>query len=102
VGESLPSRCSFSDRVRDIEGVYHLASAGETTWYAFATTIRELDPRRDEQKCRAIHAIPTSSYPTPARRPLRSVLDSSLIAARCGVSLPPWRAQLARCLADAA
>jgi dTDP-4-dehydrorhamnose reductase len=102
IAERRTSRCSLAELVRDIQGIYHLASAGETTWHGFATAIRELDPRRAEQKCGAIHAIPTAGYPTPARRPLNSVLDSSLIATRCGVSLPQWRDQLALCLADAA
>lgn len=100
VAAARASNSSIAESVRDIEGVYHLSSAGQTTWHGFATAIRELDPRRGEQKCRAIHSVATAEYPTAARRPARSVLDSSLLARRCGVSLPDWREQLALCIAD--
>ena len=44
--------------------------------------------------------IPTSGYPTPARRPANSVLDSSKFARLYGVTARPWRDSLARCLRD--
>lgn len=79
-------------------GTYHLSAAGETTWHGFAREIVALDPRRDEQRCRAVLPIGTAEYPTPARRPRASVLDGSRLAAAFGVRLPHWREQLLQAL----
>lgn len=76
-------------------GVYHLAAAGRTTWYDFARRILEGDARRAEQRCRALRAVPSEEYPTPARRPRFSVLDCSRIAGAFQLRIPHWRDQLA-------
>lgn len=81
-------------------GVYHLAAGGRTTWYEFARAILEGDVRRAEQRCRALRAISTAEYPTPARRPRFSVLDCSRIAGAFRLQLPHWREQLALALAE--
>jgi dTDP-4-dehydrorhamnose reductase len=94
--------CSVAEWVREIQGVYHLASAGETTWHGFATAIRDLDPRSDEHRCREILPITSEEYGAPAPRPACSVLDSSKLAHRSGVTLPHWRDQLAGCLRESA
>lgn len=75
-------------------GVYHLSAAGETSWHGFAAAIREADPRAGEHRCRAVVAVPTSEFPTPARRPAYSVLSNERVAAAFGVRLPHWREQL--------
>lgn len=71
--------------------VFHFASAGEATWCEFAEEIF----RVAECDCRAV-AITTKDYPTAARRPRYSVLDSSKIGDRFGVTLPDWRESLRR------
>lgn len=70
-------------------GVYHLTARGEATWYDLARAA--LEGAGEETELR-----PTGSagYPTPARRPRYSVLDSGR-AASFGVRLPPWRDGLA-------
>lgn len=75
-------------------GIYHLSASGETSWHAFARAILAADPRREEQRCRSVVPIPTREYPTPARRPLYSVLSNERIAGTFGVRLPDWRVQL--------
>jgi dTDP-4-dehydrorhamnose reductase len=80
-------------------GVYHLASAGETSWHGFAEAVLAADPARDEQRARRVVPIATTDFPTPVRRPANSRLDSGLAAARLGVRIPDWRAQLALALA---
>ncbi len=80
-----------------VSGVYHATGAGATTWYGFARAIHD----RLGAPC-ALTAIPTSQYPTPARRPPYGVLDGSLLARTFGVRLPPWEASLERCLAEPA
>jgi dTDP-4-dehydrorhamnose reductase len=83
-----------------LAGLYHFAAAGSTTWYEFARCILEGDPRRDEQICRAVIPIKSAEYPTAARRPAYSVLDSSAFVDRFRVSLADWRAQLKLVLAE--
>jgi dTDP-4-dehydrorhamnose reductase len=79
-------------------GTFHLAAGGETTWHGFTEAIVALDPVPDEHRCRRVVAVPSSEYPTPARRPAYSVLDSGRLRATAGIELPHWREQLVRCL----
>ena len=76
-------------------GLYHLAAQGSTTWYEFARAILGGDEGRARVK-----AIPSAEYPTPARRPLNSALDSSKAERHLGIALPDWRVGLALCAED--
>jgi dTDP-4-dehydrorhamnose reductase len=70
-------------------GTYNLCAGGETTWHRFASAIVEaMDPT--QRKCREVEPIPTSSYPTPARRPAYSVLNCDKLATTFGLRLPAW------------
>ena len=71
--------------------VFHFASRDEATWCEFAEEIF----RVGECDCRAV-AITTDDYPTAARRPRNSVLDSTKICERFGVEQPDWRESLRR------
>jgi len=73
-------------------GLYHLTNGGQTSWHGFASAIRELLGA----SC-TIHPIPTSDYPTPARRPAYSVLDNRKIEQAFGIRLPDWRTALDLC-----
>lgn len=79
-------------------GVHHLAGSGQASRHALAVAALELDPRRDEHHVRAVEPVPSSTFPTPARRPRFSALDCSRTKARLGVELPPWRDALGRML----
>ncbi|MDH5828667.1 dTDP-4-dehydrorhamnose reductase [Sphingobacterium faecium] len=74
-------------------GLYHYSNEGEISWYDFAVAIREL-----KQLDCDIVAIPTTSYPTPAKRPSYSLLDKTKIKTVYGVEVPFWRDSLAACL----
>lgn len=76
-------------------GLYHLTAAGSTTWCGFARAIAK---ETGHGKLR-IEAIPTTDYPTPARRPARAVLSNAKFRRTFGFALPHWRAQLRHCLA---
>jgi dTDP-4-dehydrorhamnose reductase len=68
-------------------GLYHVTNSGATTWYELARTVFELSGVTAD-----LTPIPTSGYPTPARRPGYSVLALDALAA-AGVPAPrPWRA----------
>jgi dTDP-4-dehydrorhamnose reductase len=73
-------------------GVVHFAGDGPTTWHGFATAI--FAAARLEV---TIEPIATSDYPTPARRPMSSVLDTSRARA-LGVVPAPWLDGLRACL----
>jgi len=86
-----------------LAGVYHLAAGGETSWHAYARFIIE-HARQAGQPIRvmpeAIEAIRTSAYPTPARRPLNSRLDTGKLQAAFGLVLPDWQVGVKRVLAE--
>lgn len=73
-------------------GLYHLSAAGSTTWYGFAQAIVGDVPRP------RVVPIRTADYPTPARRPAYSVLDTRRMRDVFGLELPPWEASLATCM----
>lgn len=80
-----------------LRGVYHLAASGQTSWHGFASRIVELLPA-SERKCRAVEAIATAEYPTPARRPANSVLDCGKLQRAFGLRLPDWEEGLRQVL----
>jgi dTDP-4-dehydrorhamnose reductase len=86
----------------DVPNLVHLTGGGEASWYDFAKAIVALDPALETQRLKTINAIPTSRYPTAARRPKRSVLDSSLAVRTFGIDRVPWRAQLELATAELA
>jgi dTDP-4-dehydrorhamnose reductase len=79
--------------------VAHLTAAGATTWYGLATAIMD-GARRAGRPIGAISLlpIPSSAYPTPARRPSNSRLGCDGLEARFGLALPDWRVGLSLCL----
>ena len=85
------------DALADRGGLYHLTAAGETTWCGFAEAIVAASTPADGRRARVV-AVPTSDYPTPAKRPAYSVLDCSRLAAAFGIRLPDWRDGLTLCL----
>lgn len=82
-------------------GTYHLAAAGETSWNGYARFVLE---RAQEagQELKAgpqqVRPVPTSAFPTPARRPHNSRLDTQRIRSTFGLALPPWEQGVARML----
>lgn len=80
-------------------GVYHLTAQGETSWFGFAQAIGE-HLRAEGKACAELEAIPTSAYPTPARRPLNSRLDCNRLQQQWHISQPQWQDALRECLAQ--
>jgi dTDP-4-dehydrorhamnose reductase len=92
LAEQLPTH----DR-RAMAGIFHLAGEGKTTWHGFAHAIFELLACRGIQVPR-LEAITTEQFPTAARRPRNSCLDSSKAERVFGIRLPKWRSSLETCL----
>ena len=78
---------------------YHYCGDGPTTWHAFASQIIAEARRYRALACERIDAITTAEYPTPARRPAYSVLDTGRIRA-LGIAAPSWQLGLAHVIAD--
>jgi dTDP-4-dehydrorhamnose reductase len=80
-------------------GVYHFCNDGVTTWHAFATAIIEEARRIRPLACEKVEAITTADYPTPAKRPAYSVLNTNKIRA-LGIVPPPWQPGVAQVVAE--
>jgi dTDP-4-dehydrorhamnose reductase len=81
-------------------GIYHLTSSGETTWHGFASKIAELTTNKENLKIKTIEKIPTSQYPTPAKRPHNSRISTQALSERFSLVLPDWDEALAICMKD--
>ena len=80
-------------------GTFHLCGTGATTWHGFATAIFERAAARGAPTPR-LKAITTTDYPTPARRPVNSVLATERTQAVWKVALRPWPDALDDCLTE--
>ena len=76
-----------------IKGIYHYANAGETTWFDFAQKIKELAGL----DCQ-LTAINSDQFPTPAKRPAYSVLDTQKIEKELNLHIPHWELALSDCI----
>lgn len=72
------------------EGIYHFSNEGVISWYDFAIAIKKLSG----SNCR-INPIPTSAFPTPAKRPAYSVLEKRKIQQHYGIQFRNWEESLA-------
>jgi dTDP-4-dehydrorhamnose reductase len=76
-------------------GTYHFVDAGETTWHGFADRIFQLAERRWGRRPTVL-PITTDQYPTPARRPAYSVLDTAKFRRTFDFAPPSWQDSLER------
>ena len=78
-------------------GIYNFAGQGSTSWCGFAREIFAQSAARGGPSAR-VDAITTDEYPTPARRPANSRLDTSALTQRFGVTPRPWQQALGETL----
>jgi dTDP-4-dehydrorhamnose reductase len=84
-------------------GTYHVTAAGRTSWHGYATHVLAFARAAGvplKVAPEAVEAIPTSGYPTPARRPLNSCLDTTRLRERFGLTLPDWQQGVDRMLTE--
>ncbi len=74
-------------------GIYHFTNEGVASWYDFTKAIFEISGKTVK-----VNPVPTSAYPTPAKRPLYSVLSKAKIKTAYGIEIPYWRESLRKCL----
>ena len=84
-------------------GLYHCVAAGVTTWFDYAKFVidyaQSLKPEM-QFKVQEITPVPTSAFPTPAKRPHNSRLDTSKLQSTLGLSLPHWQHGVKRMLTE--
>ena len=84
-------------------GLYHCVAAGETTWHAYAQwvveTARQLQPEL-ALRVRAIEPVASDAFPTAARRPHNSRLDTTKLQTQLGLRLPHWQQGVRRMLQE--
>ena len=86
----------FIDNMQDAteySGIVNYSNSGTTTWFDFALTIKGLV----HSSCK-ISPVPTSQYPTPAKRPQHSVMDTSKIREMLKTDIPFWEDSLKKCI----
>jgi dTDP-4-dehydrorhamnose reductase len=76
-------------------GIYHYSNSGKISWYDFAVAVKEMIG----SPC-TVHPIPTTDYPTPAKRPKFSLLNTDKISDIFRVKIPDWKTSLAQCIAQ--
>ena len=86
-----------------LSGIYHLAAAGETSWHGYATSVLQQAQQAGRPlkvAPNAVTAIPTTAFPTPARRPLNSRLDTNKLRKAFCLELPHWELGVKRMLTE--
>ena len=84
-------------------GLYHCAAGGETNWNLYAKYVLAQASQAQAAiniKAKEVAPVPTSAFPTPARRPHNSRLDTRKLQATFGLTLPPWQHGVARMLTE--
>jgi dTDP-4-dehydrorhamnose reductase len=93
--EELAEGREPAESMAKFQGVYHAAGAGETTWHGFAAeATARLRKREPDAKVAEVDGIPTSEYPTPAKRPANSRLNCEKLKERFGWGMMDWRDSL--------
>ncbi|MCF6220473.1 MAG: dTDP-4-dehydrorhamnose reductase [Robiginitomaculum sp.] len=97
---------AFKERACDTfsSGLYHLTASGHTSWFGFTEAIVNFARKNADLplKIKEIKAIPTSDYPTPAKRPLNSQLALTKLESIFGLKMPDWESALQRVIAEVA
>jgi dTDP-4-dehydrorhamnose reductase len=84
-------------------GIYHVAAGGETTWNRYARFVLATAQQSGvtlKAGPEQVEPVPTSAFPTPARRPHNSRLNTSRFRAAFGLSLPTWQQGVARMIQE--
>ena len=80
-------------KVKEHPGIFNYSNSGITNWHLFASEIRDLSG----SKC-VVSPIPASQFPTPAKRPSYSVMDTNKIQQTFNITIPFWKDSLKTCL----
>lgn len=87
----------------EVSGLYHLVASGQTSWHGYASFVIDLARQAGvEIKAtpEAIQPVPSSAFPTAARRPMNSRLGTSKLQNTFSLNLPHWQSGVTRMLAE--
>ncbi|MBH3406281.1 dTDP-4-dehydrorhamnose reductase [Pseudomonas glycinae] len=85
----------------ELSGLYHLAASGEVSWHGYASHVIAFAKANGEQLAvQAVNPIDTTAYPTPARRPLNSRLNTQKLRDNFSLHLPDWQSGVTRMLRE--
>ena len=87
----------------EVSGLYHLVAGGETSWHGYAIFVLDYARRAGidlKVAPDAVDAVPTSAFPTPAKRPHNSRLNTEKLQKTFDLHLPHWQAGVTRMLAE--
>jgi dTDP-4-dehydrorhamnose reductase len=88
-------------RSPELAGIYHLAASGEVSWHGYASYVIDFARHQGEQLVvTEVNPIETTAYPTPARRPLNSRLNTQKLHDNFTLHLPEWQRGVARMLME--
>jgi dTDP-4-dehydrorhamnose reductase len=90
-------------RDASLSGLYHLVAGGETTWHGYAShVIAQAQQRRPELNwaVKEVAPVPTTAFPTPAKRPLNSRLNTQKLQSQFELCLPHWQQGVDRLLTE--
>ncbi|WP_314338661.1 dTDP-4-dehydrorhamnose reductase [Acinetobacter guillouiae] len=89
------------EQQKELCGHYHFAASGECSWYEYAQFIFELAKQKDQNLAiQKVNAIETTAYPTPAKRPLNSRLNTDKLQTNFKIHLPDWKLGVAQVLEE--
>jgi dTDP-4-dehydrorhamnose reductase len=77
--------------------VYHVSASGRTNWHAYACRVIERARALGwplKVAAQAVNAIPSSAYPTPAKRPPSGCLNTTKFQETFGIYLPSWDSEV--------
>lgn len=93
--------CRLNDGGKALSGTYHAVAAGETSWHGYASHVIEYARQLGQGlKVQSIDPVPSSAFPTPARRPLNSRMSTGKLRSAFGVTLPHWQVGVERMLQE--
>jgi dTDP-4-dehydrorhamnose reductase len=87
----------------ELSGLYHMVAGGETSWHGYASFVIEFARRAGvtlKVAPDAIKPVPTSVFPTPARRPLNSRMNTAKLQSAFDLHLPSWQNGVTRMLTE--
>ncbi|ERK07434.1 dTDP-4-dehydrorhamnose reductase [Pantoea sp. AS-PWVM4] len=80
-------------------GIYNLIASGITTWHAYAETVIDYVKQKGlPLKVEVVNKVETSAFPTPAKRPLNSRLNTEKFTSAFKLNLPDWKLGVKRML----
>ncbi|MFM4831682.1 dTDP-4-dehydrorhamnose reductase [Aeromonas media] len=85
----------------EVAGLYHLIASGTTTWFDYAQLVfAKARAAGVELAVTQVNAVPTSAFPTPAKRPHNSRLDTTKFQRTFNLRLPDWTVGVERMLTE--